>query len=133
MDLAVTNRRSGSTTVMDVVVSHSVMGGDPKEWKAHGGVEKAAGEKHKVYAKWNVNRKDVVPLSFSTYNAWAKETHAYIKGVTKETAAGSKVTAGRLFRAARLVVARAIVRGQGRLLMELNRRNGARRLYHGQA
>ena len=125
-DLALTKVSTGHKTVMDVVVSHPVFSAHPEGWRADGAVESAARHKHDVYAKWNVNKRDVVPLSFSTYNAWGKQAFAYLKTLAKECT-GSERMAAVVFRAVRLVVARAIVRGQGRLLTELNRRNGTRR------
>jgi hypothetical protein len=125
-DLAVANRQTGHLTVMDVVVSHPVLEGDSEGWRPEDAVEKAARGKHKVYQKWNVHKKDVVPLSFSTYNVWAKETFAYLRNMANEAAGEDEAQLGiGLFRSVRLMVAKAIVRGQGRVLSELNRRNGA--------
>ena len=97
------------------------------DWLPQGATSRAVKSKKQVYAKWDVDSMVVVALAFSTYLVWDKSTFEYLQGVTGTIAAGDFDLQARLFRKLREDVAAALVVSQGRLISELNRRNGGYR------
>ena len=94
------------------------------EWCAQGATEKAGMSKRVVYAKWDIADEDVVPLAFSTYLVWNATAFMFLKNVASVIAGGDLKLKARVFRRMREDIAARLVNAQGRLITELNRRNG---------
>ena len=77
-----------------------------------------------TYSKWEIAQEDVVPLAFSTYLVWNASALAFFKNVAFLIAGGDLKLRARVFRRMREDVAARLVNAQGRLITELNRRNG---------
>ena len=94
------------------------------EWCAQGATEKAGMSKRVVYAKWDIADEDVVPLAFSTYLVWNATAFMFLKNVASVIAGCDLKLKARVFRRMREDIAARLVNAQGRLITELNRRNG---------
>ena len=124
-DIALINSTTKHIFVTDVVVFSPNM-----EYAAHwdGDVvmADAVAGKRALYAKWDIDEEDLVPLAFSSYLATETATLEWLRDRARVLASGDRKLAGTYFRRIRDWVAMVLVVGQGRLITELNRKNRLR-------
>jgi len=121
-DFFVRNRNDQHIMITDVVISHpdmSVMG----DWQNCNAVNRAAKRKQDLYSIWDINAKDVIPLSFDTYGGMSQGTFQFLHDLTLAIANNVVSLATKLMRSLREVIASTLVIMQGRILLELNARN----------
>jgi hypothetical protein len=121
-DFAVTDRKENRLSICDVVIYHPDPN-TPSDWEPRRVVLKAEQEKRITYAKWNMSQKDIIPLAFTTYLDWADSTFEWFKAITMELAGNNRRKASQYMRRVRERIGVAIVRGQGRVVDELNNQN----------
>jgi hypothetical protein len=113
---------SNHKQAFDVVIGHSDKD-NANHWNAHGAVNEAAVEKHAKYCKWQIHKEDVIPLAFSTYKATAKETLQFFKNLAFNLGDGDTERTAKVLRRIRETVAMELVKGQGRVIAEFNKKN----------
>ena len=117
---------------MDAIIVNPIYG-KSAEWDPSVALTRAEQAKQEVYCKFEVHPDDVVALAFTSYNAWAPKTAKFFKEIITKVATVDEVededAGGRMMWTARQVIAKALCEGHGRVITELNRRNGYYPMY----
>jgi hypothetical protein len=75
-----------------------------------------------TYNKWDINPKDVIPISFDTYGGMAAGTESYLRNLAHAVAGNSVSRQAHVWRRLNESIHVTLVIGQGRVIAELIRR-----------
>ena len=94
------------------------------DWNPYGATDRAKKVKDGKYAKWDMNPADSITLGFSTFGVWSKPTFRYLQTMAGVIGGADKVRRELVFRRLREDIACRLVKANGKIIHEFNRRNG---------